>query len=338
MKGSLGVAVLLGLVAAEEHSAGRLREALLKEAEERLTTWYADKSSLELPFYRDGAQVQISKGECLCDTPGGDGQVPLTFGQFDVDGADPVDIFNVLTDWRKQTSWDPTVTQSKEVPGNWTMEDGVQALQLIYPTGIILTPDREILEWVAYRADFQEQEFWVVYSTLNNERIREVSQPIPGTVQMQNCLGGYWIRPKPDGTGSHVLFTQHVNLHPPNLVSAKFVFDVSWGKEIDYVNLLRHRSQQQSQLAWPRNRTVVDPSLLSGSHEAAALPCHCGQSKASLVGLWAPLGLPRQPPRSFAAAAACALLAATACVALRLRRRGEASNEEEATLLEAARC
>jgi len=313
----------------------RLREALLHEARERLGKWYKDEQTLELPFFRDNAQVRMSKAECFCDGPDGTGKVPLTFGEFSVEGARPVDVFNVLTDSKNQTKWDPTVSQVEEIVGKWEQTDGVKGVEQIYPTGIIMVPPREITEWVAYEADFKQQEFWVVYSTVANRRLHEARPRADGTVPAENCLGGYWIRPRPDG-GAHVLFTQHVNSHPPLMLSAKFVFTVSWGKQIDYINQLRKKSQEQAALSWAASRTIIPDELLhdpvtvvrpatsaawAGTHSAFR-EVHAGFFRLYRdAGPRVARGMVAMPVAAAAALCAAALLMTGAVVAVASRRR-----------------
>merc|ERR1712203_314821 len=61
----------------------------------------------------------------------------------------------------------------------------------------------------------------------------------------------------------HVVFTSQVNAHP-FLVSASFVFNIMWGKTVDYVNALRAetvKEAQQRPVGQPA-KSIVPESLL----------------------------------------------------------------------------
>merc|ERR1712032_440272 len=76
----------------------------------------------------------------------------------------------------------------------------------------------------------------------------------------QNCFGAYWLRKRPEG-GTHVRFTQHINSHPPLMLPQRFIFDFSWGKQVDYINSLRSKSSKQAQLGWEKDRTFLPHSF-----------------------------------------------------------------------------
>jgi len=233
-----------------------IRAAILEEARNRLESWYADQDALNLPYWSWKASIQQSKQWFSCDFDGGDMQVPVTFGQFNVSGAAPIYVFNALSNVELQMSWDSTVSQVHVLKDD--EEDGVRGVQMELPSGIFMVPAREVFEWLAFNASLKDQEFWFAITTQKNEPLHEVRHPDKQAVEANNCLGAYWIRPCPAGGekncpvgnpqnccpdgGSRVLFTSHVNVHPPPVISAKTIFDASWPKQIEWINALKKRA------------------------------------------------------------------------------------------------
>ncbi|CAK9069055.1 unnamed protein product, partial [Durusdinium trenchii] len=235
----------------------RIREAILKEAQHRLVAWYDDQDELTLPYWEFKAKVQQTKHWYSCD-PNGDMKVPVTFGEFNVSDVRPAELFEVLTDLEGQLKWDNSISEAeviKEFP-----EDGVLAAELVFPSGIWLVPPRQVFQWMAFKASLKNQEYWFAVSSLNVETIHEVHKPNKFAVQAENCLGAYWIQPCPPGGetscpagnpysccpegGSRIRFTSHVNLHPPNFLNAKTIFDMGWTKQIDWINALKNRARE----------------------------------------------------------------------------------------------
>mmetsp|Transcript_24725 Transcript_24725/g.44036 ORF Transcript_24725/g.44036 Transcript_24725/m.44036 type:complete len:390 (+) Transcript_24725:70-1239(+) len=235
-------------------SAANIREAILHEARTRLTTWFADKEALNLPFWASEAHIQTTKQWYWCDVPGGTNQVPVSFGEFN-STLRPEEIFGVLSDGKQQKSWDTTVEEIS-ILGDF-QGDNVRGMQLLMPSGIFMVPPREVFQWTAFNANFETNEFWFAFSTLETSKLREVRHEDRSAVQANNCLGAYWVRPCPAAGehncpagnpvnccppgGSHLLFTQHVNVHPPPLISAESIFDMSWYKQIDWIDMLQKR-------------------------------------------------------------------------------------------------
>lgn len=240
-----------------------LREELLQEARKRLTAWYEDQASMNLPFMSFNAKIQQTKQWYWCDFPNGSMHVPVTFGEFNVTDASPLNVFNTLSDVQTQTAWDKTV-DDVNLLGDFK-EDGVRGVEMLMPSGILMVPPREVFQWMAFNGSLSDQEFWFVASTLKIERLHEVRHVNREAVQADNCLGAYWVRPCPAGGethcpignprnccpegGSRVIFTGHVNVHPPKVISEKSIFDLSWPKQIDWVNALRKRSAEVSRNA-----------------------------------------------------------------------------------------
>lgn len=244
----------------EEESHDTLRTQLLQEAKKRLTVWYEDQESMNLPFWSWNARIQQTKQWYVCDASGESMHVPVTFGEFNVTDASPLSVFNTLSDVQQQTTWDNTV-DDVHLLGDFK-EDGVRGVEMLLPSGIFMVPPREVFEWLAFNGSLPDQEFWFVVTTMHNDRLHEVRHLNREAIQADNCLGAYWIRPCPAGGethcpsgnpqnccpegGSRVIFTGHVNVHPPKVISAKSIFDLGWPKQIDWVNALRKRAANVS--------------------------------------------------------------------------------------------
>lgn len=295
-------AIFTPLMAVNVRAEGpRLREKILCEAYERLHALRASASSLDEPHRRDAAQIQITVASHVCDTKGGSDRVPVTYGSFDVEGAMPIDIFNALSG-SDQQSWDSTVSRAN-ILGDW-QDAGVRGMNLVYPSGLPFVADREVAEWMAFNASFQSSEFWVAFTSNNNDELLAKISSNSGNVHAQNCLGAYHITPS--AVGSHVVFTQHVNAHPP-LLSARTIFSVSWGKQVDYINLLRKRSQALAKKRSDLQHTAI-PSWLLNDGNNGHKECDRRPDALQLFSL------PQATPSAFRFAGAPTLAAAASVV------------------------
>lgn len=213
--------------------ATTMREALLCEARLRLEKWYGNPAMLDFPKFRDGVTLQITKEGLMC---GGD-KVIVTFGTFNVTGATGIDVFNALTDLERQKEWDTMVGSSVKLadfPG--LRARGFAMSFVAHPFA-----DREVYQWqVANTTDLKD--LWVAFSTRTNDLLKTKKPAEKGAVDTQNCLGSYRVKTLPDGT-VQVFFTTQVNSHPW-LLSAAFVFNLVWGKTVDYIVGLRIQAQK----------------------------------------------------------------------------------------------
>lgn len=225
--------------------ATTVRENLLCEARLRLQSWYQDKSALEWPKERDGVELQISHEGLPC---GGD-NIPVTFGTFCVEGAEPEDVFNVLADVTAQQQWDSMVGSVTQL-GEWREQQvtGHTISFVAHPFS-----DREVYQWEAVNATSKD-DLWVVFSTEGNQALHEKKNRQGGAVAAQDCLAAYWVQ-RHDNGKVHVTFTSQVNSHP-FLLSSSFVFNLLWGKTVDYINGLRSRAQLLA-----KNRHGTPPSI-----------------------------------------------------------------------------
>lgn len=213
---------------------------------------------MTLPYWESKAKVQQTKHWYLCDERGGNMKVPITFGEFNVSDVRPAQLFNVVADIEGQLKWDNSMSEAKVVKD--FPDDGVLAADLSFPSGFWLVPPRQVFQWMAFNASLEEQEYWFAVSSLNVEAIHKEQKPNQFAVQAENCLGAYWIRPCPRGGenkcpsgnpydccpegGSRIIFTTHINVHPPGFLNAKTMFDLSWTKQIDWIKALKDRARE----------------------------------------------------------------------------------------------
>lgn len=238
--------------------AESFRQELLQLSSDRLNVWYADKSNVLPPKESDGVSFRLSVEDKSC---GGDG-VPLTFMEFDI-GARPVDVFNVLVDSTKQSSWDPhTASQVLLCDREDLQVKGYAALFSAQPL-----PSREVYQWQAASANFSSEEFWVTFSSISDDELRQLKPVEPGAVLMETCLATYKITRKADGS-SHLLGSVQSNGHTYPL-TARFVASSTWTTVVDFAQELRKQADLQAQQKWPLNRTVLPDWMLTEQSCAA---------------------------------------------------------------------
>lgn len=259
-----------------------MREALLAEAYHRLHDWFLNKDwvqkpppygRLDWPKEENGVQLQITTTKYPCDTeeaitkmeaglqefswdsskpkPTCD-NIPITFGRFDVEGVEPIDVFNALSDTAAQKEWD-TLVGDVSIIGDFEIE-AARAATLTFVAHPF--PDREIFQWMVYNATKDNKDMIVVYSTRRNDVLHQLKAQAPWpTVMAHNCLGAYQVVALPQG-GSHVIFTSMVNSHPPWPITAEFVFNLLWTKTAEYIFHLRDRAQLMKKQRLARGETV----------------------------------------------------------------------------------
>lgn len=275
-----GVATAL-LEMAATSAPSRLREEMLCKARARLNQYSEGWLSLQPSRKKDGVVICRSQKGPTC---GGD-NVPVTFGEFDVEGAHPVEVFRVLAgDGRGRPAWNPAITGWSAI-GDFP-ELGVRGFREIYPSGVPFVADREIHQWVAFDesksvAD-EDTEYWLVVSTERNDELKRRLPLASWDVEAQNCLGAY--RMVPTASGSHVFFTQQVNPHAWP-VPDSVVWEMSWQKQVDFINALRHEVTARRAAAGAgvdatgvaaSAAAFVPAELLLDSPAASPTSCPCG--------------------------------------------------------------
>jgi hypothetical protein len=243
-------------------SQKRWRESLLDQARQRILTWYPDTSLVEPPETRDGINLRMLKQDQSC---GGD-VVPVTFADFHVKGVRPIDIFNTMLDTPNQKSWNPQMSSVRSL-GDWKT-DGARAWAVVF--SIPLINDHEFVQWQVADANFTSEEFWLVFSTQRNDRLKQTSPIQAGATESQNCLGAYRITKHPEG--AHVIITQHVNAHPffpIPLHQVLKIFPIAWSATLDFVHEMSENSKKLAAVGTPYNFTVAPRYMLQGPAEAS---------------------------------------------------------------------
>jgi hypothetical protein len=265
----------MATAAATAGAGNTIREAILCEAKQRFEGVYSDESLLDWPKTRDGVTLRITKKGYPC---GGD-KIPMTFGEFNVSGATSLDVFNVLANVGHQQKWDSLVGQ-EDTLGDFEGQRarGVEMAFVAHPFS-----DREVFEWQAFNASSDFTDLWVVFSTNHNKDLHNKKGRESGATAAQDCLAAYHISAKPDGH-VHILFTSQVNAHP-FLLSSSFIFNIMWGKTVDYINALRTEAQKEAKQrpAGEATKSMVPQSLLFDDKSDASGGCPAGSGLASLV-------------------------------------------------------
>lgn len=240
----------------------RLRDDLLSIAKDRLEVFYADSSKLLPPLIKDGVSYQLSKEDKVC---GGAG-VPLVFVEYTLDNVRPVDAFNVMVDSATEPEWDDVCMSFEPLMDSRSRQSrGFAATWDASPLSA-----REEFKWQAVKANFTSEEFWVVFSTLDNEVLQQRKPLGPGNVEMQSCLVAYRIT-KADNLSAHVAVTEQINsqLWP---VSARDVANQAGPTMVKFAHNFGHRALEQAAEGWPANRTAAPSWMLEDKPCAAAPP------------------------------------------------------------------
>merc|ERR1719356_1903940 len=91
----------------------------------------------------------------------------MTFGVFDVDDVEPLDVFNVLADSAHQKNWDSLLAGEKELGAvDQEMARGVEQLFDAHPF-----QNREIFEWQCFNASRDYKDLWVAFSSEQNQAL-----------------------------------------------------------------------------------------------------------------------------------------------------------------------
>jgi len=234
------------------------RESLLEEARARILGWYPDKKVTEAPNIREGIKVSMLKKDQEC----GGNNVPVTFAEFDIPAVRPGDVWRTMLETQFQKDWNPQAASVAPI-GKWD-ERGLRAWAVVFELAIV--SNREFIQWQAADADFEKQEFWLVFSTRQNEEVRKLYPLAHGAIDSQNCLGAYHITKTPSGV--HVVVTQHVNVHPffPFPLHAILHFlPMAWKGTLDFVHQMSGRAKELSTAGAPLNASIAPAFMLHQS-------------------------------------------------------------------------
>mmetsp|Transcript_4530 Transcript_4530/g.8285 ORF Transcript_4530/g.8285 Transcript_4530/m.8285 type:complete len:339 (-) Transcript_4530:41-1057(-) len=205
---------------------------------------------------RAGITVKMMKKDREC---GGLG-VPVTFVSFNISGVRPVDVFNAMLDTQAEMKWNSecnSVTLIGEYP-----EQGARGWSVTFE--FPLGGDRDFVQWQTADIDFEKEDFWLVYSTLNNDMLLRSHHLREGAVSAQNCLGAYHITKNPDGS-THVVMTQNVNVHIPLNFPVHLMlslFPPAWKITIRFVQQLIDQSKLQASFGWDKTQTGAPAFML----------------------------------------------------------------------------
>lgn len=268
--------VAVGLGLSNNAAAQRgLRESLLAEARLRLSGWYSNQSLIEEPLIKNGVSLSMLRQDLSCEGSA----VPVGFAEFEVVGARPVDIFNVVMNISGQKAWNPKVSSMRHVD-DWP-EEGISGWDNVF--NLIFDKKIEFLVWQVADADFQKEEFWMATSTRHNTLLRSKSPAQANWIESANCLGGYYIRRSP--RGSRVVITQHVNTELGfwfPMHSILRMFPAAWQGMVDFIAHLSSQSRHQASLGWnatqlsapawmlTRSRPTPSKELAMAPHSAVA--------------------------------------------------------------------
>jgi hypothetical protein len=203
----------------------------------------------------------------------------MTFGTFDVDGVDPLDVFNVLVDTAHQMKWDSLLSGEKEL--GEVREQRARGVEELYDAHPF--QDREVFEWQCFNASHDYKELWVAFSTEHNQELHDTAQRADSVVAAQDCLAAYHVLAR-EGGGARVTFTTQVNAHP-FLVTQGFIFNIMWTKTVDYINALREQAilRAKSRMAAGEvAKSSVSPAELFDERGAAA---RCSDGAGGLSSL-----------------------------------------------------
>lgn len=259
---------------------GTRRAELLSTARLRILDWYTNASLMEEAAEQSGIKISMLKKDLPC---GGD-NVPVTYAEFTVRDARPVDVFNSMLNTSAQLEWNPQCLGA--MPLGDFVDEGVRSWAVIFDFPIL--GDREMVQWQGAEADFDAEEFWLVFSTRDNEELLAKVEVPAGTVLAQNCAGAYHITKRPEG--AHVILTQHVNFHPPIQFSMHQVLELfppAWKGTEDFVSQLSQRSRQVSGWGHERSWTPAPPYMLQSVDVRArhAAPEAFGAVEQSSIGM-----------------------------------------------------
>jgi hypothetical protein len=235
---------------------------LLDQAHERILHWLGDPSLIEHCGTREDINLFMLKEDQMC----AGSVVPVTFAEFTVKNARPVDVFNTMLNTKDQKKWNPQAAAIFHLGDYPSLGARAYAVDFALP----IVSDRELFQWQVADADFQSDEFWLVFSTENNEQLKAKQPLAAGATESSNCLGAYRITRSPEG--AHVIITQHVNAHPPfpfPLHQIMNFLPAAWKGVVDFVTNLKQRSQYQLGLGWPDDRVAGPAFMLQNASTAA---------------------------------------------------------------------
>lgn len=260
------IALLSVSVSLADCVAQSFREELLGLARDRINVFYVDAGNLDDQKSESDVRFSLSKDNKAC----GDTGIPLTFVEYDVESdgkaeVRPVDVFNVLSDVLNQPHWDSFCAKTTFL-GDFQQQQsrGYSALFTAKPFG-----NRELYEWQVAAANFTTEEFWLVFTSLDNDVLLQKKAPEPGSVPMLNCLGA--TRITKTAKGAHVIASNQPNSNA-GVVDPRTVANIGWHDTVEFAVHVRQQAQEHAKLHWESNKTVLPKWMLEDRPCGAKAP------------------------------------------------------------------
>lgn len=208
------------------------KEQFMKEAQSRLAEFpdeYGYKRS------DDGIDVYMSKEDKIC---GGE-LVPMFASVMEIQGADPVAVFNIMADQLKQPKWGACNNCLIE----WLKNDcdqQVRGLYSVFPAQPMMSRSYFSWEWAEQLQDGTE--FLVGVSNQHVKALKAIRDPIASTYAGDMCYAFSHISATPDGV--RLVQMSHVNIHA--VVGLRAIYSLVWGKHVARAKRVRDRALSPS--------------------------------------------------------------------------------------------
>jgi len=195
--------------------------------------------------------------------------LPTYYIEFTVEGARPVDVFNVMADTMSQPNWLCKGCTIKLLKND--LQDMVQGFAATYravPLG-----RREFYQWQAVEADFDSNEFLIGVSSKHNQMLHAL-QPVESDATVGRlCYSFSRIRPHPKGT--HVMQMTHFDARVPPLLSMGFLsprnmYHIVWPMFLQRVPQIIDRAKEQAKKNWDAHRLAIPSGFVNGFGAVAA--------------------------------------------------------------------
>lgn len=201
------------------------------------------------------AELQMSKEDTDCG-----GQAMPTYRiEFNVSGARPVDVFNVIADTLAQPKWLCTGCSISILKND--LAEKVEGFAAAYRAAPL--NNREFFQWQAFSANFSANEFIVASTSHNNDDLRLLRDPQSGATVAHMCYSYSHIRESP--VGAHVVQMSHFN---PRVAlsmgpfSARNMYNMLWPVLLKRAPRITQRSLEQASKHWSPYRLVVPDAFL----------------------------------------------------------------------------
>jgi len=235
---------------------GRLRDQMLARFRSHFDD--ADKGLFTSPHQtKDGDQkIMMSKEDFFC----GGRRSPEYYIEYIVEGARPVDVFNVMSDILAQPEWLCKGCTLNLIKNDWQEQvQGLANTYLAYPVN-----RREFYMWQAYDANFTSNEFLLGTAAKGNEILHHMKMPEHDATVGRMCYSFSRIRPHPRGSRvvQMSLFDARVpfNFGP---FAPRHVYHWIWPIMLRRVPFILERALWQANRNWSATRLFI-PNVFLG--------------------------------------------------------------------------